>query len=68
MDTPTNRLLRPREAQTVLGLSRSAVYAAIASGAVPSIRIGRSVRIPADALAEWVARNTRPGTAPDEAA
>ncbi len=69
METPiTTRLLRPREAQVALGLSRSAVYQTIASGAVPSIRIGRSVRIPADALAEWVARNTRAGTEPDQAA
>lgn len=69
METPTTtRLLRPREVQDVLGLSRSATYAALASGVVPSIRVGRSIRVPADALAAWVARNTRPGSEPDRAA
>ena len=37
-------LLRPREAAALLGLGRSTVYELIASGAIPSLTIGRSRR------------------------
>lgn len=47
-------LLRPAEAADVLGLGRSKVYELIASGELPSIRIGKSVRIPVEALRQWV--------------
>jgi excisionase family DNA binding protein len=47
-------LLRPTEAAEVVSLGRSKMYALIASGVIPSIRIGKSVRVPADALREWV--------------
>lgn len=47
-------LLRPAEVIETTGLSRSTIYALIASGVIPSIRIGRSVRVPADRLREWV--------------
>lgn len=48
-------LLRPSEAGEALGLGRSRVYELIAGGALPSIRIGKSIRVPADALRRWVA-------------
>ena len=51
-------LLRVSEAQKVLSLSRSTVYALIASGQLPSIRIGRAVRVPVDALKQWVEQQT----------
>ena len=47
-------LLRPGEAAEVLGIGRSRAYALIAAGVIPSIRIGKSVRVPSDALREWV--------------
>lgn len=56
-----NRLLRPREVQEVVGLSRSAVYAYIASGVLPSVKVGKSVRVPSEALARWIDLSTRGG-------
>lgn len=49
-------LLRVSEAQRILSLSRSTVYAMIASGEIPSVRIGRAVRVPVDGLRDWVKR------------
>ena len=48
-------LLRAEEVRQALGLSRSKIYEMMASGELPVVRIGRSVRVPADALREWVA-------------
>jgi len=47
-------LLRPTEAAEVISLGRSKIYDLIAKGIIPSIRIGKSVRVPADGLREWV--------------
>lgn len=43
-------LLRPIEAAEMLGLSRAQVYALCSRGELPSIRLGTSVRLPADAV------------------
>ena len=51
-----HRLLRRAEVAIFLGIGRTKVYELIARGTVPSIRIGGSVRVPADALREWVNR------------
>ena len=52
-------LLRPGEVATRLGISRTVVYELIASGEIPSIRIGsgkrRSVRVPVEDLRDWIA-------------
>jgi excisionase family DNA binding protein len=50
-------VLRVREVMDVLSLSRSKVYAMIASQELDSIRIGRSVRVPYDGLLDWMARH-----------
>lgn len=47
-------LLRPIEAAAAIGLGRSKVYELLASGTLPSIRIGGSVRVPVVALKEWI--------------
>ncbi|MBI2760050.1 MAG: helix-turn-helix domain-containing protein [Chloroflexi bacterium] len=47
-------LLRPVEVGDVLGVSRAMAYKLVRDGVVPSIRIGRSVRVPADRLRAWV--------------
>jgi excisionase family DNA binding protein len=49
-------LLKPEEAAAALGLCRSKTYGLLADGTLPSIRVGRSVRVPAEALREWVER------------
>jgi excisionase family DNA binding protein len=49
-------LLRPIEAAEAIGIGRSKVYELLASGELPSIRIGSSVRVPIDRLREWIDR------------
>ena len=49
-------LLRPTEAAEAIGIGRSKVYELLASGELPSIRIGCSVRVPVDALRAWIDR------------
>ena len=48
-------LLRPAEAAEAIGVGRSKVYELLASGELPSIRVGSSIRVPVDALREWIA-------------
>jgi excisionase family DNA binding protein len=47
-------LLRITEVTTTLGLGRTKVFALIRSGELPVVRIGRSVRVPRDALQDWI--------------
>jgi excisionase family DNA binding protein len=47
-------LLKPEQAAERLGISRSRVYKLISEGTLPSITIGKSRRVPADALRRWV--------------
>lgn len=47
-DLPT--VLTVVEAAKVLRISRSAAYAAVASGAIASLRVGRSLRVPTGQL------------------
>lgn len=51
-------LLKATEAGKVLGLGRSKVFAMVAAGELPVIRIGRSVRIPRQALERWIRDQT----------
>lgn len=51
-------LLTVEEAARALSLGRSKTYALLASGALPVVRIGRSVRVPAAALREWAEQLT----------
>jgi len=47
-------LLRPREVARMLGICLNQVYNLAEQGQLPSIRIGKSVRIPAAGLREWL--------------
>jgi excisionase family DNA binding protein len=49
-------LLRPVEAAEAIGISRSKIYELLASGVLPSVRIGTSVRVPVEALRAWIAQ------------
>ena len=54
-------LLRVQEAADALGVSRSTVYALVAEDAIPSVRVGRLVRIPVDRRQRWIdQRSTGP--------
>jgi excisionase family DNA binding protein len=48
------RLYRVQEAAEALGLSRSTIYEQMRSGRLRSVKIGRSRRIPAQAITEFV--------------
>ena len=52
---PQRLLLRVPEAAEVLGLSRAFVYELIAKNELPTVRIGRAVRLSYLSLQQWVA-------------
>ncbi|MCP4607762.1 MAG: helix-turn-helix domain-containing protein [Planctomycetes bacterium] len=47
-------LLKVSEAGEMLGVGRSRMYEMLATKELPSIRIGKSYRIPSKALNQWV--------------
>jgi excisionase family DNA binding protein len=47
-------LLKPSEAAEVLGIGRSLVYELIAQGVIPSVRLGRCIRVPRASLEKWI--------------
>lgn len=47
-------LLRVSEAARLLSISRSTAYQLVAARAIPTVRIGRSVRIPRKQLDQWI--------------
>lgn len=49
-------LLRPAEAADAIGVSRSRMYELLATGTIPSIKIGGSRRVPVETLRTWVDR------------
>ena len=49
-------LLRPAEAGELIGVSRAQAYNMIQRGEIPSVRLGRSVRVPLEGLREHVRR------------
>jgi excisionase family DNA binding protein len=51
-------LLTVPEASRILGIGRSRLYELLATGEIPSLRIGRLRRIPYAALQGWVARQS----------
>ena len=48
------QLLRAEEAAEFLNIGRAKVYEMMASGELPSIRIGRAIRVPLTQLREWL--------------
>jgi len=48
-------LLRPEEVAKALAIGRTAVFELIRTGELRSVKIGKSRRIPADAVVEYVA-------------
>jgi excisionase family DNA binding protein len=47
-------LVTPTEAAVLIGVGRTTIYSLIARGIIPSVRIGRSVRVPLEPLRNWV--------------
>ena len=55
-DVRERLLLRVPEAAEWLSVGRSTVYELVQRGELPTVHIGRSVRIPAAAVRAWVER------------
>jgi excisionase family DNA binding protein len=51
-------LLRTTEVGTLLGLGRSTIFELLAAGELPTVRIGRAVRVPRQALEDWIRQRT----------
>lgn len=58
-------LLKPQEVAEVIGLGRSKTYELIQQRAIPSIRIGRSVRVHVEALRAWLDEQVKQGSRHD---
>lgn len=54
-DPETPLLLKAEDAARLLSLGRSTVFQMLATGELPAVRIGRSVRISRVALERWIA-------------
>ena len=52
-------LLKPEEVAILLSIGKSKTYQLLAAGILPSVHVGASLRVPADALREWVRNKTR---------
>jgi excisionase family DNA binding protein len=65
---PTKLLLTVNEAAQTLSLGRSAMYALLLSGAVPSIKIGRVRRVPLYGLEAFIYRQVSEDSATSEQA
>ena len=53
-DVMERMLLKPPEVAKILSIGRSMVYELIAQKEIPSIRIGRCIRVPSEALQRWL--------------
>jgi excisionase family DNA binding protein len=54
------KLLSVKEAGELLGLKSATIRAWLLRRKLPRVNCGRAVRIPADAVAEFIERNTVP--------
>jgi excisionase family DNA binding protein len=54
------QLLTVKQAADALGLKVATIRAWVARRKLPRVNCGRAVRIPADAIAEFIERNTIP--------
>lgn len=61
VQSSAGQLLKAPQVAAYLGCSVAQAYKLMQLGQVPTIRIGRSIRVPQKALTAWVDRNTRPG-------
>ena len=49
--------LRVEELMPILGIGRNTAYELVRSGQIRSIKIGRQIRVPRDAVVEFLGRN-----------
>ena len=63
---PLPEVLTAREAAAILRVGRNQLYQAVASGQLGAVRIGRSIRIPKQALLDLLATASAPTASGDE--
>jgi excisionase family DNA binding protein len=61
-------LLKGDEVAQLLGIGRSKAFEMMAAGHLPVIRMGRSVRVPREALYGWIRDRTAPAIEDDDGA
>ena len=59
MDTSAPLLLTPAQAAERLSIARSSLYELLLTGQIVSIKLGRSRRVPLDALTDFIDRKVR---------
>lgn len=57
--TEPSMLLRIPEAARALGIARSLAYEMARDGRLPTVHIGKAVRVPRRQLEEWIEERTR---------
>jgi len=50
-------LLKPSEVAQILGIGRSKTYDLIYQKVIPSIRVGRCIRVSSESLERWIKEN-----------
>lgn len=45
--------VRPKEGADAIGVGKSKFYEMLAAGEIPSVRIGRALRVPVEELRRW---------------
>jgi len=58
---PQRLLLRIPEVAETLGIGRTKIYELIATGELPTIRVGRAIRISVSTLQKWVEEREQQG-------
>jgi excisionase family DNA binding protein len=53
-----SELMTVAEAAKALGIGRTKAYELVAAGEIPTLRIGRAVRVPRGALRAWIDAQT----------
>ena len=61
VDSKRVRYLTVAEVADMMRLSRMTVYRLVHSGELPAVRVGRSFRVPQDALDAYLAASSTPG-------
>lgn len=62
MEVYAMEFMSTKELQEKLGVSKTTAYSLVQSGEVPSIKIGRSYRIPREMFEAWVKDKVRTKT------
>ncbi len=61
MDRDRHEYLKVPEMAEMLQIARSRAYELVGSGAIPSVKIGRSVRVSRRELDRWLEEQRQPG-------